>query len=440
MKRPLPIIVVLFLAATLALVAVVTLSPRANQAVRSALRSPAPAAGPTVAGRAAPAPGVDQAPEQTLALREVANRLLTGDLKDVVANLRAAGFPPDMVRAIVATKLEEQFAARRRKILGDQPVPPYWKADPMLSMVSSPQMAELRSLAREEQDALKQLLGPDSATSELGRYVQKRMFGDLAPEKIDAVQRIRQDYSDLKAQIYAEMGGVMLPSDREKIALLDQEQRADLAAALTPEEMQQYDLRNSPTAQRLRNQLAYFNPSEQEFLAIYNLQSQFDQSHNVSTMGGATTQEQYRQRQADQQQVQDQIKAVLGDQRYAEYRQSTDPGFQTANRIVSTLQLPAQNASATWTLQQSVQQQASAIRTDRAVPPDQRAQALAALAAQADQQLTTLLTADGAQTYKQTPGGSWLRSLEMPVRRPTVPAAPVGSTPATSAAPVPPHT
>ena len=377
--------------------------------------------------------------DQKVRLSEVGRALLSPDLKTLVANLRTAGFPPSIVRAIVAATIEDQYAERRRKILGDRPVPPYWKAESMAAQLSNPQMAELRTLAREEQDTLKQLLGPDSATSELNRYMQQRAYGDLAPEKIDAVQRIRQDYGELRAQIYAEAGTVMLPADREKLAMLEQEQRGDLAALLTPEELQQYDLRNSSTAQRMRTTLAAFNPTEQEFLAIYNLQSQFDQSHNTFGMAGMMDPEQQRQRRADQAQLQTQIKATLGDQRYQAYQQSMDPGFQAANRIVTTLQLPPENVAAMWNLQESTQQQAGAIRADRSLPSEQRSQALATLAAQTGQQLTNLLTPAGADAYRQTPGGLWLRSLEPPPRRPVPPPSPVpgGSSSTAPATPVP---
>jgi hypothetical protein len=294
-------------------------------------------------------------------------------------------------------------------------------------------MAALRDLAREEQDTLKQLLGPDSATSELTRLYQQRMFGNLPPEKVDAAQRILQDYNDLRNQVIGAAGSGMalLPWDREKLALLDKEQHDDLAAALTPDELRQYDLRSSPTAQRLRNQLSYFNPTEQEFLAIYDVQSQFDQAHNPMTAGFPTP-DQLRQRQADQQQLQAQLKAALGDQRYQDYQQSTDNGFIAASRIASALQLPAQNAAATWTLQQSIQQQTGALRTNREMTGAQRLEAMQALAAQANEQLTTLLTQPGADAYKQTVGGSWLRTLELATsRRPNPP--PAGTTTSTAA-------
>jgi hypothetical protein len=440
MKRPLSAVLVLSVAATLALVAGLTLFPRTRQSVRTVLSSPASAAGPTVAGQSAPALDAANSPalaEKTVALRGVGSQLLSGDLKELVANLRAAGFPPKVVRAIVEAALDEQLAARRRRIMGDQPEVPYWKPGSTASLFSSPQMSALRQLAREEQDTLKQLLGPDSATGELNRFFHQRTYGDLPSEKLDALQRIQQDYSELRAQIYGDAGNgaVMLPWDREKLALLEKEQHDDLGGVLTPEEIRQYDLRSSSTAQRLRNQLTYFNPTEQEYLAIYDLQSQFDQSHNLLTMGFQTP-EQMRQRQADQQQLQAQIKTVLGDQRYQDYQQSTDNGFMAANRIVSTLQLPPQNAAGAWNLQQSIQQQVTSIRADRSLPPEQRTQALQTLIAQADQQLTTLLTQPGADAYKQTPGGMWLRSLEMSSRRP---GSTVGTTITTTTVTVPPR-
>jgi len=189
----------------------------------------------------------------------------------------------------------------------------------------------------------------------------------------------------------------------------------------------------------MRTTLAAFNPTEQEFLAIYNLQSQFDQSHNTFGMAGMMDPEQQRQRRADQAQLQTQIKATLGDQRYQAYQQSMDPGFQAANRIVTTLQLPPENVAAMWNLQESTQQQAGAIRADRSLPSEQRSQALATLAAQTGQQLTNLLTPAGADAYRQTPGGLWLRSLEPPPRRPVPPPSPVsgGSSSTAPATPVP---
>ena len=427
----------------LALVAGLLIAVFAMTALRRASPSagPATASGPGVAKGGRPAPGSGAADGATLAadaeirVGDAWRALRSDDLKSLAANLRAAGFPPEVIRAVVGAMLHEQFAARRRQIIGDQPAPPYWQAGSMASFYSSPQMAALRQLAREEQETLRQLLGPDSASSEVTQLYHQRMFGNLPPEKADALQRILADYSDLRSQALADWsyGGTMLPSDRQKLALLDKEQRDDIAALLTPDELQQYDLRSSPTAQRLRSRLAYFNPTEQEFLALYSLQGPFDQQYNgPANLMGMMSPDLMQQRQAAQQQLNDQIKAALGDARYAEYQQDTNPGYQVAARLASNLQLPAENAAATWTLQQNTQAQATALRANRELTGAQRAEALQALAAQADQQLTTLLTPAGADAYKQTSGGMWLRALETSSRRQagaTSPAPPAAASP-----------
>ncbi|HTT56977.1 MAG TPA: hypothetical protein VMF63_07710 [Opitutaceae bacterium] len=433
MKRPGFGIILIAAAAVIAVAIVLLSSGTARRAVASAF-SPT-ASGPKVAGAAtltgAAATGAEAAGAAEIRLADAWKTLDHGDLKSLVANLRAAGFPPEVVRAVVAAMLHEQFAARRAQILGDQKVPPYWQTGSLNNFYSSPQMAALRQLARDEQDALRQLLGPDSAMSDMARVYQQRMFGDLAPEKADAMQRILADYSDLRSQVYADTGNgrVMLPSDRAKLALLDQEQHDDIAALLTPDELQQYDLRSSNTAMQLRSQLAYFNPTQQEFDSLYALQSQFDQKYNsMATAGLMLTPDQVRQRQADQQQLQDQIKAALGDQRYVQYQQSTDPGYLAASRIASTMQLPAENAAATWTLEQNTEQQAKALMSNRGLPSGQRIEALAALDAQANQQLTALLTQPGLDAYKQTMGGNWLRNLDQTAHFRPPPAAPPAST------------
>jgi hypothetical protein len=430
MKRSLLTVVLLSLAANLGLVFALVYRHRdtgsEGQSLTSAASSPAgpTAASTTTTARSAVGVTAKMASEK-IKLADAWRTLLGADLNTLAANLRAAGFAPKMVRAIVAAALDEKYAERRRQIMGDQPDVPYWKVGSMLSMFTGPKMTELRNLIREEQDVLKQVLGADaqSSASDLGRYYQRRMFGDLAPDKADMIVRIQQDYGELRAQIHADAGGVLLSWDREKLALLEKEQRNDIAALLSPEELRLYDLRSSPTARRLQSQLSYFNSTEQEYHTIYDLQSSFDERYNPGTLSGAMTPDQARQRQADQKQLQDEIKAALGDQRYADYQRSADYGFKVANRIATTLQLPEQNAVAVWALQQDIQQRASSIRADRSLPAEQRTAAMAALASEANQRLITLLTQQGADAYKQVSSSSWLRSLEMTTRRPSPPPA-----------------
>jgi len=334
--------------------------------------------------------------------------LQSGDLKAALAALRAAGFPPKTIRAVIAALLDEQYAERRRKIIGDQQVPPYWKAGSMMSSYTSGKMSELRTLDREKQDALAQLLGADAMVSETERYFMQRQYGDLAQEKVLALQRIKQDYGELQNQVFSESGGILLPWDREKLEMIKQEQEKDIAALLTPEELQQMNLRSSSTAQQLQYKLAGFDPTEQEYLTLYSLQKQFDDKNNTPFWLNSVK---ATQRMADQKALDEQIKEALGAERYVQYQQATDSSFKAASRIVASLNLPADNANQVWNLQNDYKKQATAISGASDLTPEQKRQQMVEFGKQTEQQLSTLLTPAGLNAYKQSGGGNWVRTF-----------------------------
>jgi hypothetical protein len=210
--------------------------------------------------------------------------LQTGDLRAMADRLRAAGFPPSLIRTLIGARVAEQFSARRKALLAQMEDKPFWKSGSAY-FVDPKTMSALRDLGREQSNLLKQLLGSDESAGndEVSAY-QRRQFGDLPNGKVQQVQSILSDYNDLRNQIYVAANGVVLPEDREKLTLLEKEQRADLQAVLTPEELENYQLRSSSTANSMRSQLALFNPTEGEFRAVFDLQQAFDDKYGSTNM------------------------------------------------------------------------------------------------------------------------------------------------------------
>ena len=221
-------------------------------------------------------------PERVTALlKEPIN---TSEAKDLMARMRAAVFPEELLRATAQTRLVAQYQARSAEILGaNQPVPPFW--DTEASYGTDPaQQAALLKLNRQMTDAMKDLLGPDYAMSGLSdeaRATYQRTYGDIPPEKILQIQEIMQDaYLKQMTEIYDKtVGGynVWLPEDSARLAAIEQERRAAIVAALTPEELERYDMRASNAAAGLRNQLMAFEPTEDEFRALFRLQQAFEE-------------------------------------------------------------------------------------------------------------------------------------------------------------------
>src|SRR5258708_2753398 len=333
-------------------------------------------------------------------------RLKTSNMKDMVAQLRAMGFPDSIVRAILSMQIHEQFAARRKEFLPPQEEVAFWKKQH--SFYDPKRQAVIRQINREETAMLKELLGVGAPENEEVSAYQRRAYGNLPKEKMDQLQNIMSDYGDLSSEVYFTANGVMLPEDQEKLAYIEKEKRADIAQTLTPEELEAYDLRSSSTANNLRRQLAGFNPSEDEFRTIFKLQQAFDQQN--SPQYGPLDPDQQQKRRDAQQQLLAQVQSVLPADRYAEYKQASDPANQTVNQLVARLDLPLSAASQVTSVQQDITQRATAIRNDTTLSTSDRTQQLTALSQEASTKISTVLGTRGLDAYKQY-GGNWMQNL-----------------------------
>ena len=329
------------------------------------------------------------------------DEFLGGDLHDLVARLRAAGFPYIAIVSILDGRLDNQFAPRLAKLLPTGKDVDYLKPH---GMGDRKTVIEVHELLTEKNRLIAELLGQTQQYDET-RIAQRNQYGDLPQEKLDRLQAITSDYGNLQSKIYVDANGVMLPEDREKLALLEKEMRADVAQILTPQELEEYDLRSSRTANQLRSQLTILNPTEQEYRALVKLQLDFDRRQSAASGTPSVSS------LASGQQLQAQIQAALGPERYAAYQQATDPGSQQLNRLVLRLDLPISAAQQVTNVQKDVQQRATTLVQQADLAPDQRSAQLAALAAEATKKISSALGGQrGFDAYKQY-GGAWLQSL-----------------------------
>ena len=88
-----------------------------------------------------------------------------------------------------------------------------------------------------------------------------------------------------------------------------------MAQILTPQEQEDYLLRVSNTANRLRSQIAGFEPTEQEFREMFKVMRKFD---DVFGRQFNTPAERERQGAAEREREAE-FRRILGEQRYREY-------------------------------------------------------------------------------------------------------------------------
>jgi hypothetical protein len=333
------------------------------------------------------------------------------DLPTLIARLRAAGFPANIVREIVSARIDALFASRMKEIAGTPAGQPYWKAE-RLGAGNSQFYEAMNQLYRDRAKMLREALAdPFFADAPLGagELERRRQFGSLPKDKTIAVQRIADDYAEMASKINAATGGIVLPEDREQLALLEREKRADLATVLSPQELAEYEMRTSPVTSRLRAALTLMDATEEEFRAIYAVQQPYADVLYPGASTGFVSQD-ARRRQEVAQQVAEQLKAVLGEERYADYERANSREFQQLDQIAQRENVSREAAVQAYTLRDSATRESNRIFDDKTLTTDQKRAALQALAQNTKTQMRNTLGPAAGDAYIRA--ADWVNAIE----------------------------
>ncbi len=405
--KPLPLVLAASLVANAALV---TVTLRHSSAYKDdGIPTPSDAS-------AKPAPpqtkaGFTLPPELVAAL----NANDVGALRDL---LRAAGLSDDIVRSIVQMQIGKKYE-ERFKVLHRQawdPDGPWWKNDRerqsgFLNGMTKAEREESRRLQREMRDEIESILGPGAARN---RWQDPRL-SFLPDEKRQALQQIQQDYQELINEVNLDAQGFRLPSDAEKIRFLQEEQKRDLEALMSPEERQAYELRMSPSAQQLRGKMTWVDATEAEYLALFPLQKAFDEKFNNDANHDPFVerdQTYWKERHEAEKEIMEQIKSVVGEERYAESLRLQDNDWRQLEAATRRLELPADTPARLYSLRDTAASAVQQITDNPALGTAQKKEALAALAADTREQVRASLGDEGAEAYFKNNGMGWLKELD----------------------------
>lgn len=403
MKTPLVLLLVLSLAGNAVLAVMSLRSPRTPE--RPA--SPVPAASAaTAAGVATPsttvAAGAPSAPVTTATWKALKP---DGNLHTAIANLRAAGFPPSVIRAVASQLVAEQL--RNSDPTGHLP---FWKQTP----ANAEYAAAMQARGLRQREMTEDLLGADARPSAgLDPASRERRYGQLSDEKIDHIENLNRDISDLRTKMYAERKPGDMQSMMSTQAAMEQEQRAELAALLTPAELEQYEMRSSQSANRVMNNLKGFEVTEAEYAALYRAQKAFDAMDPLRSTG-TVNQDGMVLRAAAQEAMNEQARAALPDDRFYEYLKSADSNY--ARTAQFTANYPTITPAMTYELTQIERTyQAAMMSVARPagggpMPADRMAQMSAARKEYQDQ-VASLLGPEVATAYNQRNRGGVVTSI-----------------------------
>ena len=343
-------------------------------------------------------------------------QLTPGQLRD---RLRALDLPAHVVELLVKQRIDAKVEARTRELIAAalKTAPP-WKLAGLtsnrLSILSPAERKEIRDLEAEARDATLRLLGADYVDPS-GRIAAK--YGFVSPAKSVQLEALEADYDNLAEQWKDETRNLRTPADKDREKFIKTEKDRDLAALLTPAELADYELRASPTAKNTAFQarLAAFQPTEAEYRAIFPLQKAAEEqppgtfvppwttAPGTPSVGTVTMSGGVRELSADQ------LRAALGDARYADWQLATQPYYQSLVRLAEANNVPADTTKNLGLAVSKTLDESWRIADDLTMTGPQKKAAVTELASSLRTQLNTGLGAGATETMLKN--ARWFDSL-----------------------------
>ena len=192
------------------------------------------------------------------------------DYRQYIANLRSVGCPESTIRDLIAADLSQQYAPRAAAIWQRKPVEnwqKYEKQEP-----TPAQVKELEALSREQSVVFQSLLGTPLDQQQLIDLVYLQIHGSqqqllfLPAAKREAALRALADVAFEEREREQQNRSFGFSQDSEKA--LFEEKLQILSKVLSPAELDEFRLRHSPTAQKLRMEVQYFDATPEEFTLL----------------------------------------------------------------------------------------------------------------------------------------------------------------------------
>lgn len=333
------------------------------------------------------------------------------EYKAYITNLRSIDCPEKTIRHIIIADVEKLYAGRFAA-LRQQQKESYWKAT-WGTVEERERQKQFRALSKEKRQLLKELLGVDYRNEMEENYFRsddlRNQLDFLPEEKLEGALEINEKYQELYLAIHERGLGDLEPEDLQELRQLKKQQLEELGKILTPAELKEYELRSSTVASHMRFQLKEFNPTEKEFRDLFEINKAREENWDLYNFY-PQDQEADKKMQEDIKQHFEQIKVVLGEQRYKEFERAQHREYKDLVRLAELEGLSSKVASAVYDVKETVQEQVSKLRNDPSLNEEQRTEALKAVQEETEKTVAETLGQEAYRKYKQRHGG-WIENL-----------------------------
>ncbi|MFN7139797.1 MAG: hypothetical protein ACK4UN_10700, partial [Limisphaerales bacterium] len=164
-----------------------------------------------------------------------------------------------------------------------------------------------------------------------------------------------------------------------------------------------YQLRLSQTSMMMRMQLGTFEPSEQEFRDIFKIRKNFDDEFGLFGMAALSKEERERKNAAEAQ-MKDQIKSLLGEDRYTDYTRAQDWNYQGLVKITDRNGLNRGVATEVFEMDKLSKEQIRTVQNDKSLDRAKRDELINAIKEETQTSIRNVLGDKAYEAYTNRPG------------------------------------
>jgi hypothetical protein len=317
-----------------------------------------------------------------------------------IHNLRSIGCPQQTIRDIIVADVNQLYAHRREQEIRP-PELEWWKSDADSGVIAT-NAVKLKALDAEKQALLDRLLGkgwelagsPPEPVEQAGIRLTGPLLGNLNSTNKQRVYEIAgRAEQQMKQLLQNSQNGVV---DPKQLLRIRQQSRAELAKALTPEQLQEFLLRYSDTAKKMREELHGVTLTPEEFRNLFRARDSIE--GQLMQYSASADQQSLQMQQALQRQSEDLLRTTLGPDRYAAYRVGQDPLYRQAQTTIQQAGASAAALAPLYQINQATEAELARIRLDNSLTTEQKNEAMIEAQAEREKSLQQLL---GGEAYQR---------------------------------------
>jgi hypothetical protein len=358
--------------------------------------------------------------------------LQTAELKEYIRRLRAVNCPETTIQDLILAEVNRRFAAQTRALWQDQDwlnQNDYWKPyqrkqDPEKAKKNQARYKAQQTAQKEKSALLVELFGFDVEKQRMKEegYDPDNNWnyatGELSflPEaKRAPVEKYLEEFQDKMQEFYTRVSGTWDADARAEQKKLETEKLAGLAQFLTPQELREYELRNSQTAQQIASDLHGVDLTREQYEALFDTRTKYGDS--IYNYGDANNDEAARKQiEQNKKDMMAELATTLGADKAAELERAQDYQYQQLKSLAKRNDLPADTATKVYDFKQAAESAAADLKANTDLTPEQQQAALAQIRTETEVSVKAAL---GDKLFKryQSNGGWWINQLA-PMPRP----------------------